>query len=150
MRHLTATISLTVAVFLGSSGVSWSADFQKGLTAYKSGNYATALREWKPLAEQGNAVAQNSLDVMYEKGQGVSQDSKTAVECYRLAAEQGNAKSQNKLKTLKMELVRKSINDCLYDEIDDIRDSNTRRVVTVKCRKIFNKRSLNWLIRNTY
>ena len=33
--------------------MSASADFQKGLTAYKSGDFATALREWKPLAEQG-------------------------------------------------------------------------------------------------
>jgi hypothetical protein len=35
----------------------FSADFQKGLTAYKSGDYATALREWTPLAEQGDAGA---------------------------------------------------------------------------------------------
>ena len=38
MRHLTATLCLTLAVFLGSAGVSWSADFQKGLTAYQSGD----------------------------------------------------------------------------------------------------------------
>ena len=30
MRNLTATICLTVAVLLGSAGVSWSADFEKG------------------------------------------------------------------------------------------------------------------------
>ena len=48
MRNLTATICLTLAMFLGSAGVSWSADFQKGVTAYQSGDYATALREWKP------------------------------------------------------------------------------------------------------
>jgi len=45
MRNLTATICLTIALLLGSAGVSWSADFQKGLTAYKSGDYATALQE---------------------------------------------------------------------------------------------------------
>jgi TPR repeat protein len=44
--------------------VSWSADFQKGLTAYDSGDYATALREWTPLAEQGYADAQYNLGVM--------------------------------------------------------------------------------------
>ena len=58
MRNLTATIFLTVAVLLGSAGVSWSADYQKGFTAYKSGDYTTDLREWTPLAEQGNADAQ--------------------------------------------------------------------------------------------
>jgi hypothetical protein len=59
MRNLTATICLTLAVLLGSAGMSWSADSQKGLTAYDSGDYATALREWKPLAKQGYASAQN-------------------------------------------------------------------------------------------
>ena len=44
MKNLTATICLAVAVLLGSAGVSWSQDFQKGFTAYESGDYATALR----------------------------------------------------------------------------------------------------------
>ena len=57
MRHLTVTICLSIAVLLGSVGVSESADFQKGLTAAQSGDFATALREWTPLAEQGNARA---------------------------------------------------------------------------------------------
>ena len=56
MRRLITTISLTIAVLLESTGVSWSADLQKGLTAYRSGDYATALREWKPLAEQGHGL----------------------------------------------------------------------------------------------
>jgi len=38
-----------IAVLLGSVRVSASADFQKGPTAAKSGDYATALREWKLL-----------------------------------------------------------------------------------------------------
>jgi hypothetical protein len=37
---------------LGSAGLSWAADFQKGLIAYHNGDYASAIREWKPLAEQ--------------------------------------------------------------------------------------------------
>jgi hypothetical protein len=56
MKRLTATICLTIVVLLGSAGVSWSADVLKGLTAYQSGDYATALREWTPLAEQGNDI----------------------------------------------------------------------------------------------
>ena len=74
MRKLTATLCLTVAVLLGSAGRSESADYQKGKTAYNRGDYATALREWKPLAEQGNADAQNNLGVMFYKGRGVIQD----------------------------------------------------------------------------
>ena len=34
-------------------------DLQKGYVAYQRGDYATALLEWRPLAEQGNA--ENSL-----------------------------------------------------------------------------------------
>jgi hypothetical protein len=53
MRNLTTTLCLTVALLFGCTGVCKSADFQKGVAAYQSGDYATALREWTPLAEQG-------------------------------------------------------------------------------------------------
>jgi TPR repeat protein len=75
----------------------FSADFQKGQTAYRSGDYATALRELTPLAEQGDARAQTGLGWMYLKGQGVPKNHKTAVKWYRLAAEQGNAIAQSNL-----------------------------------------------------
>ena len=97
MRRLTATLCLTLAVLLGSAGVSWSQDFQMGLDAARKGDFATALREWTPLAEQGAVDAQYNLGVMYENGQGVPQDDKTAVKWYTLAAEQGHAKSQTNL-----------------------------------------------------
>ena len=79
MRHLTATLCLTLTLLLGSAGVSLSADLQTGLAAYSSDDYATALREWKPLAEQGNADAQNNLGVLYEEGEGVPEDDAIAV-----------------------------------------------------------------------
>ena len=69
-------------------------DFQKGLEAYRNGDYATALKEWTPLAEGGDSVAQYNLGVMYKNGWGVSQDDKEAVRWYRLAAEQGYAMAQ--------------------------------------------------------
>ncbi len=70
------------------------ADFQAGLAAYNQGDYATALKEWRPLAEQGDATAQFNLGVMYNFGQGVPQDYQEAVRWYRLAAEQGYAPAQ--------------------------------------------------------
>ena len=97
MRDLTATICLAVALLLGSAGVSWSQDFQKGVAAAHSGDFATALREWTPLAEQGEADAQTILGVMYEEGKGVPQDYKTAVKWYKLAAEQGDADAQTQM-----------------------------------------------------
>jgi TPR repeat protein len=77
--------------------MSWSADFQKGSTAYQSSDCATALPEPTPLAKQGNAVAQYNLGHMYYNGQGVPQDYKTAVKWWKLAAEQGYARAQHNL-----------------------------------------------------
>ena len=69
-------------------------DFQKGLDAYSRGDYATALHEWRPLAELGVTVAQFGLGFMYENGQGVQQDYSEAKKWHRKAAEQGHAGAQ--------------------------------------------------------
>ena len=94
MNRLTATLCLTLVLLLGSAGVSWSADFQKGVTAYRSGDYATAIREFQPLAEQGISDAQYNLGLLYENGWGVSKDNKTAVKWYTLGTEQGRQTSK--------------------------------------------------------
>ena len=91
-------IIIPVLLFTLILGVpSYSADFNKGLTAAQNGDFATALREWKPLAEEGNANAQFNLGLMYKKGWGVTQDDKEAVRWYTLAAEQEHAKAQYNL-----------------------------------------------------
>jgi TPR repeat protein len=73
------------------------AEFAKGFDAYQNKDYAAALKEWKPLAEQGDAGAQYSLGWMYDNGLGVFQYYKAAVKWYRLAAEQGDARAQYNL-----------------------------------------------------
>ena len=122
MRHLTTFILLTLAVFLGSAGVSAGAEPIKVLcltgtkhshlpiagkcsASYEKGDYETALREFKPLAEQGGAYAQYNLGQMYRRGQGVPHNYQTAVKWYRLAAEQGNAYAQFNLDKIKTRLV---------------------------------------------
>ena len=65
------------------------ADYQAGVDAYERGEYETAMKEWRPLAEQGDASAQSNLGQMYRMGHGVPQDYQEAVHWYRLAAEQG-------------------------------------------------------------
>ena len=95
-RSLAATL-LTLTLLLFSTTVGWSADLQKGLDAANRGDYAAALREWEPLAEQGDSVAQYNLGFMYENGIGVPQSYKAAVKWYTLSAEQGNSFSQNNL-----------------------------------------------------
>lgn len=72
-------------------------DLYVGWAAYKDGNLEAALKEWRPLAEQGDANAQYSLGVMYANGRGVPQDYAEALKWYRLAAEQGDVNAQNNL-----------------------------------------------------
>ena len=67
------------------------------LAAYKKGDYKTAMKLWRPMAEQGYAGAQYALGVMYARGDGVPEDDKQAVKWYRLAAEQGLGQANNYL-----------------------------------------------------
>lgn len=73
------------------------ADFKAGMDAYKDGDYATALKEWEPLANEGNASAQTNMGVLYQHGHGVAEDRQEAMRWYRLAAEQGNITAQYNL-----------------------------------------------------
>ena len=81
-------LALIAALVAGLAAPAW-ADFDDGWAAYERGDNATALREWRPLAEQGHAAAQYNLGLMYDNGEGVAQDDGKAVKWYRLAAEQG-------------------------------------------------------------
>ena len=62
MKKLAAAIAVIVALLFGA-GSAW-ADWDDGVAAYERGDYATALEEWRPLAEQGDADAQFNLGVM--------------------------------------------------------------------------------------
>ena len=61
------------------------AGLDEGFAAAKRGDFATALREWRPLAEQGNAAAQYNLGLMHNNGHGVPQDYAQAARWYRTA-----------------------------------------------------------------
>ena len=65
-----------------------------GIVAYERGDYATALKFFRPLAEQGSAEAQFLLGSFYQIGQGVPEDFVEAAKWYRKAAEQGDASAQ--------------------------------------------------------
>jgi TPR repeat protein len=75
MKNLITTPCLILAVFNRSMGMSWSVNTAtKDWNTYSKGDYATALRELKTLAEQGNGNAQSTLGIMYVFGQGILQD----------------------------------------------------------------------------
>ncbi len=86
---------LLVALLVGAGSA--VAGFNEGLAAYFFGDYKEALREFRPLAEQGNSAAQNMLGAMCNEGQGTPQDFPRAVKWFHKAAEQGNANAQYNL-----------------------------------------------------
>ena len=90
------TLLIWAAVLLASPYPAY-AGFQEGLAAYERGEYASALREWRQLADEGDAVAQFGLGHLYAYGQGVSKDEKHAAQWYRKAADQGVAIAQSLL-----------------------------------------------------
>jgi TPR repeat protein len=94
--RLTMTLGLSIFCLAMPA---W-ADFQAGMNAHDREDYATALREWQPLAEQGDGLAQYHVGMMYHKGRGVPQDDVQARKWYEKAAAQGQAKAQFSLGTL--------------------------------------------------
>ena len=95
MRNLIKTFILMLMLSFSHAAI--AGDYEDGVVAYGKGDFATALRLWTPLAEQGDAKAQYHLGRMYRDGNGVAQDYKTAVKWYTLAAEKGGASAQNNL-----------------------------------------------------
>ena len=92
MVKLIAPILLFAAlVSSGCSGI------QGGVSAYDRGDYAAALVEFRPLAEEGYRLAQYTLGVMYAEGQGVPQDYHAAFRWFRRAAGQGVPQAQLEL-----------------------------------------------------
>ena len=85
------------ALLLAALVVPARADFQDGVKAYNKGDYAAALKEWKPLAEGGHGDAQNNLGIMYDQGEAVAEDQAKAVRWFRDAARQGLSDAQNNL-----------------------------------------------------
>ena len=70
MRAHRTLYLLTLTVFVLLLTFSAHADFQVGKEAFERGDNATALKEWLPLAQQGNPEAQTNLGFMYHEGPG--------------------------------------------------------------------------------
>ena len=89
-----------LCILLALAAHSVHADFAAGLRAYESKDYATALKEWLPMAEAGDAPSQFNVGLMYLDGVGVPQSDEKAVLWFRRAADQGYAKAQGNLGAL--------------------------------------------------
>lgn len=72
--------------------------YANGVAAFESGDLASALRLWTPLADGGDARSQFGLGLLYEQGGGsIPPDGEAALRWYRLAARQGLPAAQNNL-----------------------------------------------------
>ena len=89
-RPMSLRFTITLVLSIVCLAVPACANYKAGLEAYERGDYATALREWRPLAEQGDASAQYNLGLLYTNGQGVPQDFVQAYKWYYLASASGD------------------------------------------------------------
>ena len=91
MLAMTLALTLTANMARADSSLlfDWYDDFDKAVAAYNDDDYATAFKLIKPLAEQGDAEAQNNLWTMYHNGEGVLQDNKKAHMWYNIARANG-------------------------------------------------------------
>ena len=106
MDHLNAgrlAVCLGGAMLLVVSSVLAQSGYDKGVVAYKRGDYETALAVFRPLAENGDARAQSVLGMMYSYGEGVPVDFGEAARWYRRGAEQNSSVSQYNLGMLYLE-----------------------------------------------
>ena len=91
MRHLNALIIIILFSLVGVAAPASAGPFENGFAAYKRGDFGTALRFWLPLAERGDAGAQNNVGYMYSRGEGVPRNFELAASWFQKSANQGHA-----------------------------------------------------------
>ncbi len=84
-------------MLLVASSVLAQSGYDKGASAYKRGDFETALAVFRPLAENGDAKAQSILGLMYSYGEGVPVDYRESARWYRRAADQSSSVAQYNL-----------------------------------------------------
>lgn len=75
----------------------WDDAMENARIAYFEGDFLTALSTWRPMAEQGDARAQNNLGILYRNGEGLVQDFDQARAWLLRSAAQGHAQAQYSL-----------------------------------------------------
>ena len=93
LRKLCLIVLVTLAAGIGSplSALDGLAD---GVEAYRRGDYAAALKEFRVSAEKGDPEAQFSLGRMYNQGEGVRRSHREAAKWFRRAADRGHPAAQ--------------------------------------------------------
>src|SRR5438045_4537963 len=99
---------ILAAQILGIAGAV-AGPWEDGMTAYNRGDYVPAIRLFRPLAEQGNAKAQNVLGVMYRRGQGVARNSVRAFLWFNRGAAAGDDQAKAELREVSQTLTPKEL-----------------------------------------
>lgn len=97
MRIVTRCKQVLLLVVVTATCGSSLAGINEGEAALLKKDYATALKEFRPLAARGDALAQYRLGRMYEYGSGVAADMPQAMTWLGKSAAQGNGFAQTEL-----------------------------------------------------
>jgi TPR repeat protein len=89
-------VPLTIALVTCAT-FAWAGDFTKGWKAYSATDYETAIAEWQPLADAGDAEGCFGMGLLYGNGFGVDMNDELALKYYGIAAEKGHAEAQYNL-----------------------------------------------------
>ena len=92
MKKLLLTLYLSTCCI----GASY-ADYQDGVNAYAIEDYATAIKEFKLAAEQGDSKSQYRLGLMHYWSYGTRYDWEKAFKWILKAAEQGHREAQHRI-----------------------------------------------------
>jgi TonB family protein len=76
-----------IVVVLALASARALADLKAAATAYEAGDFQTAHREFRSLAELGDPVAQYNLGILYLRGEGVRKSAATGYAWLKLAAD---------------------------------------------------------------
>jgi len=96
------------AQILGIAGAI-AGPWEDGMASYNRGDYAPAIRLFRPLAEQGNAKAQRVLGVMYRRGEGVKRSSVRAFIWFSRAAARGDAQAKAELREVSQSMTTEEL-----------------------------------------
>jgi TPR repeat protein len=100
---------MLVAAQLMGTIAALAGPWEDGMAAYNRGDYMPAIRLFRPLAEQGNAKAQNLLGVMFRKGEGVAKNPARAHMWFSFAAKQGEASARAELREVSRTMTAQEI-----------------------------------------
>jgi uncharacterized protein len=98
-----------VALLLTLTAIPVRADLYSAQVAYKKGDFATAFKQFKELAEVGQPQAQFDLAVMYARGEGVDPSHVYAHAWASLAGQNGESKGKALAEQLEPDLTPTSL-----------------------------------------